>query len=389
MSVEHLNRKSSSAMMFNDDNDDNGGKRIVKVARERVSQKIGAPVPMFHSSSNILCIGRTQAGKTMLTLNIIKQMHWLFDVPPQKVLWCYGQHQDLIFKELRDYPVEFHFGIPDFDAYDIDTKIPKLLILDDLLTSVNKDVEKVFLYQSHHLNFSTIFLSQNLFYSVSPIWPVISRNAHYIILFPSARDNQQFSTLARQIDPKNYKFLESVYNEISEQPYGYIFLDLHPKTPKNIQVRSDILNKSGCTVYYDPLRYGSNETQSTIEPSTVDIPVQELLSMDTAEQKCASLKRILKIVKSKSKPDLYFKIDASNDEIILLKECCVNIMKQNVKLTDQEYVNVKRHRAFVKAIGSDSKLNRLIIIKSRKLIASNVSALPHIIPPSLRHLNCM
>jgi hypothetical protein len=337
-------------------------------------------VPQFKHNSNIIIAGRSNSGKTFLCISIVKNANWLFDTPPKRVLWCYGQKQDHIFKALRGYPVEFHYGVPDFDTRKVDVKIPKLLVLDDLLSSADKALERIFLYQSHHLNFTTIYLVQNLFFQ-SPINRNISLNAHYLVLFSNSRDSQQALHLFRQISPKNTKFLESVYNEISDRPYDYIFLDLHPETPKIIRVRSDILNPLGCTVYLD-----KTENKCFLPSSSEAEKVSSGMA-GGAEEICENLKKISKIIKTKKKLELYFKLDASDKEIILLKECCLNILKGVVAITAKQLEFLKQHKNIIRILGN-VKADKFEVIKCRKLIAANTVILPYIVAPCLSHFKC-
>ena len=107
---------------------------------------------------------------------------------------------------MRD-EIEFVEGILEFEI--IDPRQNNLVIIDDLMreASENTTVLDVFTKGSHHRNTSIIILTQNLF-NKGKHSRTISLNSHYIVLFKNPRDASQISHLARQMYPKNSKFLE-------------------------------------------------------------------------------------------------------------------------------------------------------------------------------------
>jgi len=52
----------------------------------------------------------------------------MIDPPPRKIVYCYGEYQELF----RMYPrVVFHQGLPDLNQFD--GSVPVLLVIDDLM----------------------------------------------------------------------------------------------------------------------------------------------------------------------------------------------------------------------------------------------------------------
>ncbi|KAI8493256.1 hypothetical protein Bbelb_292600 [Branchiostoma belcheri] len=92
---------------------------------------------------------------------------------------------------------------------------------------------------SRHRDTSVIFLVQNLFYQGLR---TISLNSCYIVLFKSPRDQSIITTLARQMYPGHSKFLQECYEDaVNKTTYGHLFLDLHPESPLELRVRTNML----------------------------------------------------------------------------------------------------------------------------------------------------
>jgi len=124
----------------------------------------------------------------------------MIDPPPSKIVYCYGEYQQLFC----GYPrVVFHQGLPDLN--DFDGNEPTLLIIDDLMHETNETVVNLFTKGSHHRNVSVVYLAQNLF-PKNKFARTISLNAHYMILFKNPRDASQFANLARQMYPGRSQF---------------------------------------------------------------------------------------------------------------------------------------------------------------------------------------
>ena len=154
--------------------------------------------------------------------------------PPEKIVYCYGEYQQIF----NDYPhVIFNEGLPDMTQFD--GKERTLLILDDLMSEANNEVEKIFTKYSHHRNISVIYLSQNLFYK-SKQSRTISLNTHYMVIFKNPRDACQVATLGRQMFPNASKFLVDAFKDATQKPYGYLLIDLKPSTDEKYRIRTCI-----------------------------------------------------------------------------------------------------------------------------------------------------
>ena len=206
----------------------------------------------FSSPTTIGIFGATLCGKTTWCKKMIEQSHKLFTVPIKKILFCYGMHQDLLEKLDSDMENFYlHAGLPtiqDIEEFTSD-KEHNMIVLDDLQQEMAKDaqMEKLFTQLAHHLNVTVVFMGNNLFYK--NFSRTITVNLHVIILFRNARDAQQVRCLARQLYPLKTEQFINAYLDSTNQPYGYIVIDLSPSANNQLSLRSNIF------VGEDPIIY--------------------------------------------------------------------------------------------------------------------------------------
>ena len=160
--------------------------------------------------------------------------HDIYDVKFRKIIWCYSHAADWFAK----YP-SFHFvcGLPEhYENGD-------LIVLDDLMGSLNEKVAELFTAASHHCNVSVILILQNLFYRCK-VMRDISLNAQYLILFKNRRDVSQINCLARQLYPQNSRFLLDAYIKATSEPFKYLVVDLHPRMREELWIRDGLFPDS-------------------------------------------------------------------------------------------------------------------------------------------------
>jgi len=187
--------------------------------------------------------GPTSCGKTRFVFRLIDNVTQMIDPPPTKILYCYGEYQQLF----RHYPhVIFHHGLPNLN--DFDGSEPVLTILDDLMHETNETVADLFTKGSHHRNVSVLYLAQNLF-PKNKFARTISLNAHYMILFKNPRDASQFANLARQMYPKRWQFAVEAYKDATHEPYTYLLVDLRPEQDDDLRLRTNIFPRENQYVY--------------------------------------------------------------------------------------------------------------------------------------------
>ena len=195
----------------------------------------------FKHPANILISGPGGSGKTQFTKKLIEYKHDLFNIVPEKIVWCYKEWQSTynLLKESED-SITFIEGIPnDEDEIVADTSIPHLVIFDDMLG--DKDEEKIKLWftrKGHHRNASVVYITQNLFQQTKDA-RTISLNAHYLILFKSPRDKSQIQVLGRQLQANH---IVSAFDDATTQAHGYLLVDLAPTTPDSVRFRTNIFH---------------------------------------------------------------------------------------------------------------------------------------------------
>ena len=188
-----------------------------------------------------MCIvGPSHSGKTHLTLQILDHLQELFDVPPKRIIWCFGIYQHELQQELTMRNVNLHSGI--IPVNDIQSN--DLIILDDLLNESknSQDVTAMFTKAAHHKPCFIIFIMQNLF-PAGKESRTRSLNTHYYIIFKNPRDKSQVEFLARQILPRKSKALIEVFETATDKPYQYLFLDFTQECPENYRLRSHLFEK--------------------------------------------------------------------------------------------------------------------------------------------------
>ena len=130
-------------------------------------------LPLRHPFTALVA-GPTGSGKTRFVFKLIENADVMIDPPPRRIVYCYGEYQQL-FDKYAD--VDFRQGLPDLK--DFDGREPVLLIVDDLMNETDETVANLFTKGSHHRNVSVMFLVQNLFHKNKHI-RTISLNTHYM-----------------------------------------------------------------------------------------------------------------------------------------------------------------------------------------------------------------
>jgi hypothetical protein len=216
----------------------------------------------IHPATILLC-GPTRSGKTTL---LTKILHYsdkgLVRPPTHRIVYCYSTWQKA-FEEIqmsRASPahlnlssnaatIEFRQGLPDLT--DFDPKRNNILILDDLMTEAGKDANclKIFTVDSHHLNITVFFLTQNIF-PQEKYSRTISLNSQYMILTNNPRDRNQLVQLGKQIFPGYTKFFAEAFNDVvTQKRFGYLLFALDQKTDEENRVQTGILPDEERIIY--------------------------------------------------------------------------------------------------------------------------------------------
>lgn len=209
----------------------------------------------FHHPCNIFICGPSGCGKTQFVKQLIRYKKDIFDIIPERIIWCYKEWQNIYshLQESEGDNIHFIDGIPEDDGeITSDGTTPSLVIFDDMLGDVDEEKIKLwFTRKGHHRNTSVIYITQNMFQQ-SKAARTISLNSHYMVLFQNSRDKGQIKILANQVQLPH---LIQAYQDATTQPHGYLLLDLHPKTPEQYRIRGDIFhnwytgNDRGAIIY--------------------------------------------------------------------------------------------------------------------------------------------
>ena len=193
----------------------------------------------LYAQSNILVIGATGSGKTTAILSIIKRK--LVTPAPDKIYFMYAAHQpfmDTWNEDPDNQKIEFIEGLK-LEVLD-EYKGPKLLVIDDLILSLSRDLVNHFLAGSHHKNTTTIFTTHSVFLN-NDMYRLISNNSQYIMLFKNKRNLSQVKLLAHQILEKESNRLLEAYKYIA--PYEFVLISCHPKVPDELLVTADFFKQ--------------------------------------------------------------------------------------------------------------------------------------------------
>jgi len=194
----------------------------------------------FKNPSTFLVSGATQSGKTRFVLRMLDAVcdNVFFESPPiERVLYCYAEWQPA-FDTYRAF-APFHRGLPDPNDVIFDGKRLSLLILDDLMDSVNAFIGEIFTKISHHCHLSVVYVCQNLF-DKSKYHRTISLNSHYIVLLHNPRDTQPVAHLSRQVLGPDWRIGTDMYGEATREQYNYLLFDLHPCTDQRLHLRTNV-----------------------------------------------------------------------------------------------------------------------------------------------------
>jgi hypothetical protein len=200
----------------------------------------------------MLVTGPTQSGKTVFVLKILSDVNRIISPAPERILYCYTEYQPKSFDAFASKGVVFYKGMPSLEMFDGDART--LVVLDDMMEEIDKNTSMLFTRVSHHRDLSVIFLSQNMF-PKNPHARTISLNAHYMVLFKSPRDVNQFAVLARQMYGSNYKFAVQAFEDATSHAHGYILVDMKPQTEDRFRLRTKIFPDEQTYVYVDSRLY--------------------------------------------------------------------------------------------------------------------------------------
>ena len=199
--------------------------------------------PRWQHPFTCVVAGPTGCGKTQWVVNFLENITEIMHPPASRIVYSYGEWQP-IYTTLPSH-VELQEGLSDIPQYARETT---LLVIDDQMDEVNKNVLRLFTKGSHHRNISVIYIVQNLF-GKNKDYRTISLNAHYLVIFKNPRDASQITHLAKQMYPGQNRYVQEAFTLATREPYGYLLLDLKQSTPDALRLRGRIFPGEENEVY--------------------------------------------------------------------------------------------------------------------------------------------
>ena len=177
--------------------------------------------------------------------NLINEYHYKFNT----ILYCgVNSHKLQNNPDIKD---KLHISSEIVNPFDYTYDGNTLYILDDCFLEANesKFVVNAFTKERHE-NISTIFITQNLFFSGKFARSIALNCSHYILM--RNRDLGQIEVLGRQLFGKNKgsSFVDLYKKAHTVNTYGYLLVDLGPKTPSELQLRTNIIDETPYQIVY-------------------------------------------------------------------------------------------------------------------------------------------
>nr|CAD2177209.1 unnamed protein product [Meloidogyne enterolobii] len=202
----------------------------------------------FKLPFGMIVSGPSSSGKSTFLLRFISEAADLIDPKPRSILYCFGEMSSIV-PILQKSGVDVFVGVPPEELLKTFPK-PLLLILDDLLLSIDeKYLSELFTKKSHHQNFAIIFVTQNLF---DRKIKVARQNAQYIVLMRSPNSALAVRNIGVQLFPGRLDYFLDAYRQATNQPYGYLLIDMHASSDPSLRLRTGIFKDDEEKIVFTP-----------------------------------------------------------------------------------------------------------------------------------------
>jgi ABC-type dipeptide/oligopeptide/nickel transport system ATPase component len=202
----------------------------------------------FARGATHLVVGPSGCGKTFRTCDILRLKDAIIEGGERirNVILCYAAWQP-VYAALRADGVVTKFiqKKPSSDEFvklvsDYRDEGGSIVVIDDFMTQIDKDLVDIVTVQSRHYNVSTFILFQSLF-PPNKLARQISLNVKYLHVHKNPRENSQILVLARQISPNDYKWMVEAYHEVTKEPHQCLLIDLTQNVDEKLRYRSHYL----------------------------------------------------------------------------------------------------------------------------------------------------
>jgi hypothetical protein len=209
----------------------------------------------FRSGARILLSGPSGSGKSHFISQCIEKRFELFEVVPQKIIFCsHSGSRDLNLEKLADEKnirgenlIEFRNEIPtEEETFEENS----MLIVDDFLTTgggidFNAGLLMPYMTRRCHHEKLYLFVTVQSLYIASKNFRLLSQNANYIVVFKSHRSSQQIRHMSQQmLGAKNGNQLLNIFKRATkDRPFSYLFYDMHPLTDDRIRFQTNLFKE--------------------------------------------------------------------------------------------------------------------------------------------------
>ena len=196
---------------------------------------------------SLVLAGVSGSGKTHFCVELLKNASGIMEKPPSRVIYFYNQWSSPLFDELQRLHLvhEFVQGNPTMDQVrEICSEHSNaLFIIDDLALQTNLDTAELFTVGRSKLDCNIIFMTQNLF-ERSGVFRTLSINSSAICIFKMIRDKTTILNFAKQFAPGNTRWLLDAYKHATQQPYTYLFFDMHQRSSDEVRVLANLFDEN-------------------------------------------------------------------------------------------------------------------------------------------------
>lgn len=200
----------------------------------------------FRSPTTCMVSGATMSGKTHFIYRILLNANGMFEIPPQKIIYCYRQYQPLFEGMERNITsLVLYQGLPSKEQIEEWTEGIKHTLVK---AKKSEETVAVFSITAHHKNCTVFFLTQNLFFQ-SKTFRSLSLNCHYVVLFRSLRDSRQILSFGAQVYPGQSSFFKDAYQNATSKSYGYLLVDMNPASHDKYRLRTHIFPQEETLIY--------------------------------------------------------------------------------------------------------------------------------------------
>ena len=201
---------------------------------------------MIRMPSSVMVAGPSGCGKTQLVDEMLTEQR-AFQQTAARIVYCYGVWQPR-FAGMKKKGIRFHQGIPTSSHLGQWFKGRGGDLMEE--GGNDKRVLDLFTKDSHHRNVTVLYLTQDLF-PPGKFAKTINRNAHYVIAFKNPRDRTGMRNLALQAFPDQWQGVMEVFNRCTQNPFGYLMLDLHPASGDRFRLWTNLRGREAPPVVFE------------------------------------------------------------------------------------------------------------------------------------------